>query len=90
LPRDWERRRRETFREHGDICWVCGQPGANEVDHVKRGDDHSLNNLKPIHGKGTRQRCHQKKSSREGVDARRQRRNRMLRKRPHPGLIPKD
>jgi 5-methylcytosine-specific restriction enzyme A len=60
-----------VFAEYGRTCHWCGQDGADEVDHVKRGDDHSLGNLRPIHGWRTPQRCHAKKSSAEGNAAQR-------------------
>jgi len=32
----WEEqaRNRRTIRQHHGICYLCGQPGATEVDHV--------------------------------------------------------
>jgi 5-methylcytosine-specific restriction protein A len=59
-----------VFAEYGDTCHVCQESGADEVDHVIRGDDHSLQNLRPIHGWRTPQGCHKKKSSQEGAAAR--------------------
>lgn len=70
LPDDWSQRRAATFAVYGDTCHVCGQRGANEVDHVIPGDDHSLENLRPIHGWNTPQRCHAFKTSAEGNAAR--------------------
>lgn len=86
LPDDWPQRCAATFATYGDICHVCHQAGADEVDHVQAGDDHSLANLRPIHGYRTPQRCHPIKSSREGNAAR----HRHKRARPvetHPGMI---
>lgn len=70
LPPDWDWRVAETFREYGDWCHVCGERGADEVDHVIAGDDHRLENLRPIHSWQTRQRCHVFKTAREAADAR--------------------
>lgn len=88
LPPDWRTSiRPEVFNTYGDTCHVCNLPGANEVDHVHAGDDHSLANLRPIHGRGTVQNCHQRKSSSEGGRAAQV--NRPKRQRPtepHPGL----
>lgn len=42
-----------TFATYGDVCWLCGNPGSNTVDHVKSramGGDDSLANLRPAHG----------------------------------------
>lgn len=71
LPSDWPKiRRRILIRDRHQCQWVradlnriCGQ-WANEVDHEKRGDDHSDSNLRAL--------CryhHQKKTSHEGADA---------------------
>jgi 5-methylcytosine-specific restriction protein A len=88
LPSDWASRIVPlVFATYGDHCHVCGQPGADEVDHVRAGDDHSLTNLRPIHGRGTPQRCHARKSSAEGNAARWKVRQRREPER-HPGLLP--
>ncbi|WP_329521177.1 hypothetical protein [Spirillospora sp. NBC_01491] len=88
LPPNWTSEMvPETFEVYGDICHVCGLPGANEVDHVNPGDDHSLANRRPIHGKGTPQNCHQIKSSSEGGRAAQAKRPKRARPpEPHPGL----
>lgn len=84
LPANWESEiRPAVFARDGDICWWCGLPGADEVDHKKRGDDHSLENLGPIHGWRTPYGCHKRKSAQEGAAAR------VTRNRPpdpHPAL----
>ncbi|AZV00493.1 HNH endonuclease [Mycobacterium phage ACFishhook] len=72
-----------------DAGWICeiGWSGcvveATEVDHIRRGDDHSRANLRAACSS-----CHGKKSSAEGNARKRQLRAR--RKRPterHPGRI---
>ena len=83
LPGNWRALRRKCFEEYGDTCHVCGTPGADAVDHVVPGDDHSLENLRPIHSVP----CHQQKSSREGSQARKSRGGYVRAKRaeePHP------
>ncbi|WP_082981763.1 HNH endonuclease [Mycolicibacterium mucogenicum] len=84
LPANWPVIQRGVLR---DARWLCeiGLPGclteATEVDHKKRGNDHSRSNLQAACSW-----CHGKKSSQEG-NAERNRR-RALRKRPterHPG-----
>lgn len=70
LPHDWATRIvPAVMRLHRGICHVCHAPGADAVDHVRPGDDSSLDNLAPIH-QDTPPYCHRYKSSREGVDAR--------------------
>ena len=54
---------------------------ATEVDHIRRGDDHSDANLQ-----AACTWCHSKKSSAEGNAARRRWSNRRPRER-HPGLL---
>lgn len=59
---------------------MCGNPGADQADHLTPGDDHSLENLAAIHDDP----CHRRKSALEGNAAK------PKRKRPperHPGLI---
>lgn len=44
-------RNRAVMRRHHGICHVCGQPGANEVDHVvplAHGGADDESNLRPI------------------------------------------
>lgn len=85
LPPGWYRRIRPlVFDRYGDICHICRLPGADQVDHVVQGDDHSLENLRPIH----RHPCHERKSAQEGV-AGRIRRQADLKQPPeaHPGLL---
>jgi 5-methylcytosine-specific restriction protein A len=70
LPADWQTRRLIVLRRDSGICWVCGRPGADEVDHRTPGDDHHLDNLAPIH-QNVEPYCHRAKSSAEGNTARR-------------------
>lgn len=68
LPKDWAARRLIVLRRDQGICYLCGQPGADTVDHVTPGDDHSLNNLKAVHD-AVEPHCHRAKSSQEGHTA---------------------
>jgi 5-methylcytosine-specific restriction endonuclease McrA len=87
LPADWQARRTEVFRIYGDVCHWCGEPGADEVDHVHAGDDHRIENLRPIHSQRTVQRCHVFKSSAEGGRAAQARMPKRARPaEAHPGL----
>lgn len=59
LPSNWEALRQETLKTDGHRCvwpgrWAakrgvkqCGEP-ATDVDHVRRGDDHSPSNLQSL------------------------------------------
>ena len=69
LPGDWIRRRQEVFKIHGRQCYVVEDghrctAESTEVDHVSAGDDHSMENLRPIC-----HRHHKGKSSSEGWHA---------------------
>ncbi|QFG11612.1 HNH endonuclease [Mycobacterium phage BogosyJay] len=84
LPADWEQRRLQILV---DADWRCEikmagcTSVATDVDHIKRGNDHSYGNLRAACGW-----CHDRKSSAEGVARRRELKAR--RKRPperHPG-----
>lgn len=66
------------------ICHWCGRPGADQVDHVRPGDDHRDENLAAIHAVP----CHRRKSSMEGHAARNARRG--AARHPaerHPGAV---
>lgn len=84
LPKDWKARKAAVMTRDGGICYRCGQPGADQCDHVVAvadGGSHELDNLAAAHGA-----CVRDKNIRE---AQRHRwKHRM--KRPaekHPGLI---
>jgi len=68
LPADWNTRRLIVLKRDRAICYLCGQPGADGVDHVQAGDNHNLNNLRAVHDK-TQPYCHRFKSSQEGHEA---------------------
>jgi 5-methylcytosine-specific restriction endonuclease McrA len=86
LPADWGRLRRRVLREAGGRCEmrVEGCLGvASEVDHIRRGADHSRENLRAVC-----RRCHALKSSAEGNS--RLAEMRRLKRRPegrHPGAV---
>ena len=91
LPKSWHAQRQRILRIHKRICHVCGGPGSDSVDHVVQGDDHSDDNLRPIH-QDVPPYCHRGKSAREGAGASAEQRRRIvaLRKRKeetHPGLL---
>jgi 5-methylcytosine-specific restriction protein A len=89
LPASWHAQRQRILRRDQRICYVCGGPGADGVDHVRPGDEHDDANLAAIHHNAPPY-CHRAKSSREGGQADGRRRRAMLaaKKRPaerHPG-----
>ena len=46
--------RKRVFLTYGDICWLCGQEGADTIDHlvmVSQGGSNSIENLRPAHGR---------------------------------------
>lgn len=92
LPADWDKTRKRILRRDKGACQVVMDDGkvcgdiANEVDHIKAGDDHSDQNLQAI--------CrwhHKKKSSSEGNAALRAKRKKISksfrRTEEHPGLM---
>lgn len=87
LPPDWPQRKRAVKARDKGICYICGGPGADSVDHIRPGDDHSLSNLALAH-LNVWPFCHRRKSTKEGHDTQRQ--IRALGKmpvEPHPGLL---
>ncbi|ASR77109.1 HNH endonuclease [Mycobacterium phage MyraDee] len=86
LPSDWEDRRSRVLRAAEWICEI-GIDGclikATDVDHIRRGNDHSIGNLRAACSW-----CHDRKSSAEGHARKRELRAR--RRRPterHPGSL---
>jgi 5-methylcytosine-specific restriction endonuclease McrA len=85
LPPDWPAIRQRILRRDNYRCQIPGDDGrkclqpAREVDHIQPGDDHRPANLRAACTK-----CHAKKSSEEGVQARRRC---ISDPEPHPGLI---
>lgn len=91
LPKEWHAQRARILRDHARMCHLCGMPGADAVDHVIAGDDHSDANLRPVH-QNVAPYCHRTKSSREGADASLTVRKAIIaaRRRPqerHPGVL---
>lgn len=94
LPADWSQRCLTVREIYGDACHVCGHRYATDTDHVEPGDDHRIENLRPICGihcysckAEHRTPCHVVKSSREGgqaAQAARPKRSRPAEQ--HPGM----
>lgn len=85
LPYDWETRRRLVLERCGGQCehrnemgWRCAGR-ATDVDHIRRGDDHSLANLQ-----GLCRSHHKAKTAQEGVAAQPRAKRPPS---PHPGLL---
>jgi 5-methylcytosine-specific restriction protein A len=85
LPQDWPQRTAYVWARDGDTCWICNQNGADTIDHKNYGDDHSVENLAPVHDR-TPPHCHRYKSSREG-NAVRWRYKQARPQEKHPGLL---
>lgn len=84
LPPNWatEIRPRILARDN-HTCHLCGGPGADRVDHITPGDDHTDANLAAVHDT-VWPHCHRYKSSAEGNAAKpRERRS----PEAHPGLL---
>lgn len=92
LPADWAKIRSKVFKRDGYRCTAKMLDGtrcpgaAEECDHVRRGDDHRMENLTSL--------CtwhHGKKSGTEGGQARaakwRKNNRRFRRGETHPGLL---
>lgn len=67
LPGDWKTRRAKVLRRDHRTCQINGRRctyDATEVDHIVRGDDHSLGNLQ-----SACRNCHREKTSKEAGEA---------------------
>ncbi|MGW0929544.1 HNH endonuclease [Streptomyces sp. NPDC002644] len=64
LPSNWPALRARVIKRDGGVCQSCGNPGT-DVDHVRRGDDHRLENLQLLCGW-----CHKRKTAEESRAAR--------------------
>lgn len=83
----WKKLRLRILKRDGGVCYLCGQPGADTVDHIRPvhlgGTDDEVN-LGSVHDR-TPPHCHRAKTSAEAAAARRK----TVRRRPvepHPGL----
>jgi hypothetical protein len=48
--------RERVFNYYGTTCWLCGQEGADTIDHlvmISKGGSNDLENLRPAHGRKT-------------------------------------
>lgn len=76
LPSDWKTRKAIVLKRDSPkdvqgnivgtpICYLCGGPDADGVDHVEPNDDDSFSNLKAVHH-NVEPRCHWTKTAHEG------------------------
>lgn len=80
LPPDWPKRRQQVIKRDR-VCVLCGAPGR-DVDHIARGQDHSLANLRLLC-----RSCHMKRTGRDGGTAKRREKRDWAKERAekHPG-----
>ncbi|MDG4751700.1 HNH endonuclease signature motif containing protein [Micromonospora sp. WMMD718] len=88
LPRNWATIRRRILHRDGYRCRQvfstgerCGAP-ANQVDHIRRGDDHHPDNLQALCTY-----CHGQKTAAEAAAARRSRPTQRREPERHPGEL---
>lgn len=70
FPPDWKAIKAEVWRRKGSRCYLCGQLGADTIDHVADPHDHRIENLAPVHDRHP-PHCHRYKSSAQGNAKRR-------------------
>lgn len=71
-PKNWASLKRYVIARDKGVCYVCGKPGADEVDHVipkSEGGTDTTNNLKAIHQQ-VPPHCHREKTLKEAWKAR--------------------
>ena len=62
-PKNWANLQQQVIARDTGVCYICGKPGATEVDHVvplSAGGTNALFNLKAIHSS-----CHAKKTQKD-------------------------
>lgn len=82
-PPGWKATRQRILTRDNYTCHICGQPGADQVDHlinVAAGGTHDDTNLAAIHNKP----CHQRKTRQQTT---RTTPTEQRPPEPHPGLI---
>ncbi|MPZ13771.1 MAG: hypothetical protein GEU73_05005 [Chloroflexi bacterium] len=82
LPPDWHKTQPRILARDQGICYVCGKPGATQVDHKVPGSQDGSeddSNLGAIHVS-----CHRSKTAREANA-----RHRLRKRKPedHPGML---
>ena len=82
LPIGWAAIRKAVLNRDQRICYLCGGPGADTVDHIRPGDDHSMSNLAAVHDWAP-PHCHRRKTQADAAVTRAKGRPPVRR---HPGL----
>jgi len=63
-PKRWEATRQFVLRRDRGICYICGEPGADQIDHVRnqarQGSDNP-ENLRAVHADP----CHKQKTQQD-------------------------
>jgi 5-methylcytosine-specific restriction protein A len=78
--------RKRILRRDQGVCYVCGKPGANQVDHIKptsQGGDDGDANLSAIH----EYPCHAEKTAREANAVNPMAIPRKRKPEAHPGML---
>ncbi len=84
-PRGWAATRRRILDRDQGVCWICGRPGADQVDHkvpLAQGGTEDDSNLGAVHGEP----CHAVKTAREAAAARAKKYSTKRPPERHPGL----
>jgi 5-methylcytosine-specific restriction endonuclease McrA len=66
-PPGWDKLRESILERDNWVCYICGNPGADTVDHVTslaRGGTNAHSNLAAVHDR-TPPHCHRAKTNRE-------------------------
>lgn len=85
LPSNWKALRRLVLERDNSTCVWCGNP-ATDVDHIRRGNDHSLDNLRSLC-----HTCHMRRTGRDGGTAPHRPRLKTTREpEPHPAFLKKE
>lgn len=77
LPDNWAQLRETVLRRDKGVCYLCGEYGADAVDHIENNDNNELSNLKAVHHNVRNSQglqCHRQKTSWEGWKGKQQKR----------------
>ena len=81
LPKNWSALRKVVIKRDRGKCVWCGEPG-NQVDHIERGTDHSLTNLRLLC-----RACHMRRTGRDGGKSKRNVKRSHRKTSRHPAYI---